>query len=209
MPLEAASFIQQLDPGNPVGGLDDYSTADDHLRMIKSVLRNQFPNFENLQVLASVAELNLLQGQGQGFARWQRKFKTTDEIVNNSNGFQLDNELNGFQLVAGGYYAFDIFLSTTAPVAGLKTALEFSNAPQTLFWQYHLIVNGSLGSFDAGAALSQFYIPASSAKIHLVGAFQANGALGGSLDLHWAQSTPTVENSTFFKGSWFKLERLD
>lgn len=62
MSLETASFISQLNAANPVGAVDDYSTTDDHLRMIKAVLQGQFPNFTAAAVTATVAELNLLAG---------------------------------------------------------------------------------------------------------------------------------------------------
>ena len=62
MGLESASYISQLVATNPVGGVDNYSTADDHLRLIKAVLQGQFPNFTAAAMNASVAELNLLVG---------------------------------------------------------------------------------------------------------------------------------------------------
>lgn len=43
MPLEAATFIQSLDATNPTSG-DRKSQGDDHLRLIKSVLKSTFPN---------------------------------------------------------------------------------------------------------------------------------------------------------------------
>ena len=62
MGLEVATFISQLVATNPVGGTDNYSTADDHLRLIKSVLQSQFPNFNAAAVNLTPAELNLLDG---------------------------------------------------------------------------------------------------------------------------------------------------
>lgn len=53
MPQEAASYIAQLDPSNPVGS-DLASTLDNHLRMIKQVLINQLGNMP-LSALASAA----------------------------------------------------------------------------------------------------------------------------------------------------------
>jgi microcystin-dependent protein len=43
MPLESATTINQLDPANPPSG-DPVAQADDHLRLIKSTLKNTFPN---------------------------------------------------------------------------------------------------------------------------------------------------------------------
>jgi len=61
MALEAATYINQLISTYPPGG-DDRSTADDHLRLLKSVLQAQFPNFDNVAVNATPTELNGLAG---------------------------------------------------------------------------------------------------------------------------------------------------
>ena len=44
MGLESGTFINDLDTANPVGSTDSRSQADDHLRLIKSVAKNTFPN---------------------------------------------------------------------------------------------------------------------------------------------------------------------
>lgn len=44
MGLESGSFISDLVASNPTGGSDYVSSGDDHLRLIKSVLQNTFPN---------------------------------------------------------------------------------------------------------------------------------------------------------------------
>jgi len=44
MPLETASHVADLDPSNPVA-TDATAQGDDHLRLIKTALRNTFPNF--------------------------------------------------------------------------------------------------------------------------------------------------------------------
>lgn len=62
MGLEAATYIHQLDPNNPVGSTDPKSQGDDHLKVIKATLLNTFPNVEG-EVEASHEELNLLAGQ--------------------------------------------------------------------------------------------------------------------------------------------------
>ena len=59
MALETATYIGQLVNTNPPG-TDDRSTADDHLRLIKAVLQNQFTSLGNAAVSATAAELNLL-----------------------------------------------------------------------------------------------------------------------------------------------------
>jgi hypothetical protein len=56
MGLESATFIENLDANNPLAN-DAISQADDHLRLIKSVLKSSFPNI-NAAVTAIPAELN-------------------------------------------------------------------------------------------------------------------------------------------------------
>lgn len=43
MGLESATYISDLDPSNPLGG-DGKNQGDDHIRLIKQVLQNTFPN---------------------------------------------------------------------------------------------------------------------------------------------------------------------
>jgi microcystin-dependent protein len=58
VPLETATHINGLDPANPASG-DVVSQGDDHLRLIKSTLRNTFPNVTGA-VTATQAQLNLV-----------------------------------------------------------------------------------------------------------------------------------------------------
>lgn len=46
MGLETASHIDELVSSNPVGASDALSTADDHLRLIKTVLKTDFPDVD-------------------------------------------------------------------------------------------------------------------------------------------------------------------
>jgi hypothetical protein len=67
MPLESASYISQLEPTNPAS-TDLVGQADDHIRLLKSVLKNQFPNL-NGPVTAS--DETLSQGSPVGLiALW-------------------------------------------------------------------------------------------------------------------------------------------
>lgn len=61
MPIEAATYISQLNPANPTAS-DPKSEGDDHLRLLKQVPLNQWPNFTAAPVLATVAEHNYLVG---------------------------------------------------------------------------------------------------------------------------------------------------
>lgn len=56
MPLETAAYIHQLEPTNPPP-TDQLSQADDHIRLIKNVLKNTFPNI-NAPITATDEQLN-------------------------------------------------------------------------------------------------------------------------------------------------------
>lgn len=58
MALESASFINQLVATNPTGG-DPKGQGDDHIRLLKSVLKTTFPNLTGA-VTVTQAQLNAL-----------------------------------------------------------------------------------------------------------------------------------------------------
>ena len=60
MGLETGTFIDDLVTSNPAA-TDGLSQADDHLRLIKTTLKNTFPNV-NSAVTATPAQLNLTAG---------------------------------------------------------------------------------------------------------------------------------------------------
>lgn len=60
MALETGTFINSLVATNPVSG-DTVAQGDDHLRLIKSTIKNTFPNL-TAAVTATAAELNKLDG---------------------------------------------------------------------------------------------------------------------------------------------------
>ena len=61
MTVESASYISQLDPTYPTAG-DPKSEGDNHLRLVKTVLKTQFPNFGTNAITATAAEVNYLVG---------------------------------------------------------------------------------------------------------------------------------------------------
>lgn len=80
MTVETASFITQLDTTLPTAA-DLISEGDDHIRLTKTVLKTQFPNFGTTAVTASSAELNYSVGvtaplQGQFTAKANKAGET-------------------------------------------------------------------------------------------------------------------------------------
>lgn len=63
MGLETGTYIDDLVATNPVASTDSRREGDDHLRLIKSVLKNTFPNLDGA-VTPTPAELNKLAGLG-------------------------------------------------------------------------------------------------------------------------------------------------
>jgi len=61
MGLETATYIDQLVGTNPTG-TDDKNQGDNHLRLIKDVLQNQFPSLGEVAVAATATELNYMSG---------------------------------------------------------------------------------------------------------------------------------------------------
>ena len=62
MALETGTYISQLNSSYPASG-DDVSEGDDHLKLIKAVLKNQFSGLSGTTAISSSeAELNILDG---------------------------------------------------------------------------------------------------------------------------------------------------
>lgn len=161
MGLEVATFLNELVSTNPTG-TDDYSTADDHLRLIKSVLQSTFPNI-NAAVNADPTEMNVLDGL----------LATTAEL-NVLDGFT--GVLADLQIIAGA-------------AAGGVTAAEFafldgvSSAIQTQLAARELTANKGVAngyaSLDSSADVPDAQIPFLNASKINAGTFAvARGGTG-------------------------------
>jgi hypothetical protein len=61
MGLETGTYISDLNASNPIHATDQVSQGDDHIRLIKSVILNTFPNV-NGAVNFTPTEANYLDG---------------------------------------------------------------------------------------------------------------------------------------------------
>lgn len=82
MPLESATYISDLVVTNPPG-TDNLSTADDHIRLLKSVLKTTFPNITGA-VTVTQAALNAIGGAvpASHFPNVNAAVTLTDEELN-------------------------------------------------------------------------------------------------------------------------------
>ena len=95
MTVESASFISQLNTAYPAAG-DNISEGDDHLRLIKSVLKSQFPNLSTTAVNPTAAQLN------------KRGFEVGSVLMYASNSIpttQTISGVNDFLLCDGSSYS--------------------------------------------------------------------------------------------------------
>lgn len=208
MGLETATYIDDLVSTNPVGASDNVSTADDHIRLIKSVLLATFPNIDGA-VTATQAELNspaTLSSLG-----FQFKYKTADQIKTN-NTLTDDAHITGLTLETGEYYSIEGFFkcqSDTLP--DIKFNWEFTDAPQV-----YSVAYGASGASPGNTSSNDHTTPltigctsaAAPFELRLGGMFQANAADGGTLKFQWAQnSTSGGVDTTIYKGSWVRLTK--
>ncbi len=121
MSLEVATYISELVATNPVGAVDDYATADDHLRLIKSVLQSQFPNLTAAAVNPTVAEFNNIAGLSVDLSTLVATAVELNKLAGFS-GTAADIELLAGQQ-AGGLTAADL----TKLAAIVASAAEIDN----------------------------------------------------------------------------------
>lgn len=81
MALETGTYIDDLNVNNPAS-TDGLGQADDHMRLIKSTIKNTFPNISNA-VNATHTELNKMDG---GTSRVNITIADGDGVVMNDNG---------------------------------------------------------------------------------------------------------------------------
>ena len=121
MALESASYISQLVAANPPG-TDPISQGDDHIRMIKDVLKTQFSGLSGTTaVTADGAEMNLLDGCTATTAELNYNDITT--LGTSENSKTLTQSAGGVVTVggAGGDQVLDV-ASHDLVDGGLKLA---------------------------------------------------------------------------------------
>lgn len=124
MGLEAATFIHQLNPANPVGAVDPKAQGDDHIRMIKATLQATFPNITGA-VTVTLAQLNQWAGLAGNY-NWSGQHRHLDGVVgapafsfvSDTNSGMYSNGADQLGFATAGVLRFNV--STTEIVSRLK-----------------------------------------------------------------------------------------
>jgi len=80
MTVESASYISQLNSTQPTAS-DNISEGDDHLRLIKSVLKTQFPNLGASAVNPTSAQMNKLGFEPGSIVMWSSNTIPVTETI--------------------------------------------------------------------------------------------------------------------------------
>jgi microcystin-dependent protein len=179
MPLESAQYISGLDAGNP-SSTDSLAQADDHIRLIKSVLKTTFPNINGPvsttdEQLSSPIPVGLI-------AMWSG--------VSVPSGWALCNGLNGtpnlsdrFIVAAGSTYPQNTTGgSLTSSAGGGHTHTEASAGGHN-----HTGVTG-------GTALTTSQMPSHTHTWSGTSTSEDNNYTAGS---NWLREGSTVNNAAF------------
>lgn len=131
MPLETATYISDLNASNPVGATDPLSSTDDHLRLLKSVLKNSFPGVTGavnatqgqLNNLNSLAALSVLANATGGAAAPSALTASANGQVLARIGGALVFSADYPQLsVANAFTALNSFANATTTLISLDTS---------------------------------------------------------------------------------------
>lgn len=150
------------------------------------------------------------------------KYKTADEIVNNTATVQNDDHLT--QAVrANSRYIFDVVLYhqsvSVAPdlrcrftfPTGATTSVGMHAQSETGTQAPNTTFNGVALTNDAASPTGDFLLGLAVAlpTMTIFKGVIETGSTAGSLTLQWAQVTATAENTTVFKWSYMRMERID
>lgn len=198
MALETASFIANLVVSNPDGG-DQRSTADDHIRLLKAVLRRQFPNLDSAVSLsaAQIAFSNDLSASVQLQLNQLRDGSATaNNAINSRYATSASNAVIALTANSASY----------AALAGVATLAITANSASyaVLAGTATLALTANSASYAALAGLAAVATVATTATNATTAttAASANAVGGYTADAAATPSTLAVRNSN---GSLFAV----
>lgn len=214
MALETGTFISDLVATNPTGA-DDRSTADDHLRLVKSTILASFTNISGAMTAshtelnkldgctASTAELNLTDGLTPTTAELNFVNGVTSAIQTQLNARQpLDSDLTAIAALAKTNSNFIVGNgstwvaesgSTVRASLGLGALAELNSV--------------AAGQIDANAVrMSEFYTTLGSYSTETITTAGNYAALSGYYAL---TCNSTMEVQVLYNSVWTKIQDID
>lgn len=181
MALESGTYINSLNASNPAS-TDGLGQADDHIRLLKSTIKNTFPNIDapvtatedNLNLIASFTgnanDLNLLSGQAAA------GLSSTELGYLKSVTSDIQTQINGISVAASGNLSTTDFAAANSGTG--YGALSYDNSGN---YTYSRVTNSNIrGAFSAGANI----------------AIDANGVISGSSASFSAGSGISISGTT-------------
>lgn len=140
MGLESATYISQLVDTNPTG-TDDKNQGDNHLRLIKDVLQNQFPNLGAAAVTSSAAEID---GSNMPTGMIMMWYGTSGNIP---TGWVLCNGSNGTPNLTGKF----VRGGTSSGATGGNDKIQLANTDNHTLTLAEMPAHSHGGGFVSGS----------------------------------------------------------
>ncbi len=181
MALESGTYINSLNASNPAS-TDGLGQADDHIRLLKSTIKNTFPNIDapvtatedNLNLIASFTgnanDLNLLSGQAAA------GLSSTELGYLGNVTSDIQAQINAISVAASGNLSTTDFAAANSGTG--YGSLAYDNSGN---FTYSRVTNSNIrGAFSAGANI----------------AIDANGVISGSSASFSAGSGISISGTT-------------
>ncbi len=206
MPLEAGTYITDLNQSNPVGATDPKAQGDDHIRLLKTVLKNTLPNSSRawyvpdasaktaLYTVVAADESKLITCDATGGA-----FQITLPVSSISAGMKLrivkiDATANAITIAgASGTINGAASLTLTKQYSGIEVVWNGST-----WYAFRSLVAGFEGNADIDGTLNVDGAT-TLAALTTSGAFTANGTVEFNQDVQ-IDGPITVTESTLVDG---------
>ena len=185
MALETGTYISSLVATNPAA-TDSLAAADDHLRLIKSTIKNTFPNISNA-VNATHTELNIMDG---GTSATSTTLAGADRLVVNDDGTMVQVALTDL-LTYLGTDLTSLPALTTVGASGTATSIGGLAYPSADGTANQVLKTDGSGTISF-TSLTDFTLPAG-----LIFPFAGTSAPSGYL-LCYGQAISRTTYATLF-----------
>ena len=154
MGLETGTYISDLVQTNPIGGSDSISEGDDHIRLLKKVVKNTFPNIDGainytqdeINALPQADEDETISGSWDFTAEPtinSKKFSNVPVTTQSSTEYTFDSDDGGTcVLKASGSYAYFNIESSNHAVGDMIMVYNTSTNSITIECDVTLVKDG-------------------------------------------------------------------